>query len=96
MQMGLIGLGWMGANMREGLRTGHDVVGFDSARSASDLQPRPEFVDRHGFGGPVGAGNSVKTMHTSGQLDSPTMKAVSALRQQFGGHQVSTKEVVQS
>ncbi|AII10874.1 phosphogluconate dehydrogenase (NAD(+)-dependent, decarboxylating) [Rhodococcus opacus] len=33
---------------------------------------------------------------SSRQLDSPTMKAVSALRQQFGGHQVRTMEAVQS
>jgi 6-phosphogluconate dehydrogenase len=33
---------------------------------------------------------------SSRQPDSPTMKAVSALRQQFGGHQVRTMEAVQS
>ena len=33
---------------------------------------------------------------SSRQLDSPAMKAVSDLRQQFGGHQVRTLEAVQS
>jgi len=32
---------------------------------------------------------------SSRQLDSPAMKAVSALRQQFGGHQVRIMEAVQ-
>ena len=37
MQLGLIGLGKMGFNMRERLRAGgHDVIGFD---------PRPEVTD---------------------------------------------------
>ena len=32
---------------------------------------------------------------SSRQHDSPTMKVVSALRQQFGGHQVQNMETVQ-
>ncbi len=37
MQLGLIGLGRMGGNMRERIRAaGHDVVGYD---------PRPEITD---------------------------------------------------
>jgi len=45
MRMDLIGLGRMGANMREGLRTGHDVVGFDSARSATCSRVRSSLTD---------------------------------------------------
>lgn len=38
MQLGLVGLGRMGGNMRERLRAaGHDVVGFDNNAQLSDV-----------------------------------------------------------
>ena len=38
MQMGLVGLGRMGANMRERVRrAGHEVIGFDFDPSARDV-----------------------------------------------------------
>ena len=38
MQLGLIGLGKMGGNMRERLRrAGHEVVGFDRNPEVSDV-----------------------------------------------------------
>ncbi|RYE41094.1 MAG: decarboxylating 6-phosphogluconate dehydrogenase [Hyphomicrobiales bacterium] len=45
MQMGLIGLGRMGGNMRERVRAaGHEVVGFDSDPSVSDVESLAELV----------------------------------------------------
>ena len=39
MQLGLIGLGKMGGNMRERLRrAGHEVVGYDRNPAASDAR----------------------------------------------------------
>ncbi|WP_280785061.1 phosphogluconate dehydrogenase (NAD(+)-dependent, decarboxylating) [Rhodococcus opacus] len=47
MQMGLVGLGRMGANMRDRLRAaGHDIVGFDPGQSSSDVQSLQELVER--------------------------------------------------
>lgn len=47
MQMGLIGLGRMGANMRERIRgAGHDVVGFDPGTTSSDVESLQELVAR--------------------------------------------------
>ncbi|MGW4338589.1 phosphogluconate dehydrogenase (NAD(+)-dependent, decarboxylating) [Rhodococcus koreensis] len=45
MQMGLIGLGRMGGNMRERVRAaGHNVLGFDSDSSVSDVESLTELV----------------------------------------------------
>jgi 6-phosphogluconate dehydrogenase len=47
MQMGLIGLGRMGANMVERLRRGgHQVIGFDRRPEVSDVKTLPELVER--------------------------------------------------
>ncbi|TSD40391.1 decarboxylating 6-phosphogluconate dehydrogenase [Rhodococcus sp. KBS0724] len=47
MQMGLVGLGRMGANMRERIRdSGHEVIGFDSDPSIRDVESLPELVAR--------------------------------------------------
>jgi 6-phosphogluconate dehydrogenase len=47
MQIGLVGLGRMGANMVERLRRGgHDVVGYDQRAEISDVASLPELVAR--------------------------------------------------
>ncbi|MEG3626607.1 phosphogluconate dehydrogenase (NAD(+)-dependent, decarboxylating) [Streptomyces poriticola] len=47
MQIGLIGLGKMGGNMRERLRNaGHDVVGYDTNPEISDVRNLVELADR--------------------------------------------------
>jgi len=47
MQLGIIGLGRMGGNMRDRLRdAGHDVVGFDRNPAVSDVASVAELVDR--------------------------------------------------
>jgi 6-phosphogluconate dehydrogenase len=46
MQLGLVGLGRMGGNMRERLRrAGHEVVGYDPNPQISDVPGLPEMVD---------------------------------------------------
>ena len=45
MQLGLIGLGKMGGNMRERLRrAGHTVVGFDTNQEISDATDQADMV----------------------------------------------------
>ena len=45
MQLGLIGLGRMGGNMRERIRAaGHEVVGFDHNPDISDVSSLAELV----------------------------------------------------
>jgi 6-phosphogluconate dehydrogenase len=40
MQLGLVGLGKMGGNMRERIRrAGHEVVGYDRNKAVSDVRP---------------------------------------------------------
>ena len=47
MQLGLVGLGKMGFNMRERLREdGHDVVGYDPRPEVSDVASLKELVER--------------------------------------------------
>ncbi len=47
MQMGLIGLGRMGGNMRERLRrAGHEVVGFDRNPDVSDVASLKDLVEK--------------------------------------------------
>jgi len=47
MQLGIIGLGRMGGNMRERLRrAGHDVVGFDRNPDVSDAADLADFVSK--------------------------------------------------
>ena len=46
MQLGLVGLGRMGGNMRERLRAaGHEVVGYDRNPDVSDVAGLAELVD---------------------------------------------------
>ena len=47
MQLGLIGLGKMGGNMRERIRrAGHEVVGYDRDKSVSDASSLADLVKR--------------------------------------------------
>ena len=47
MQLGLVGLGKMGGNMRERLRrAGHEVVGYDQDQSVSDARSLADMVKR--------------------------------------------------
>jgi len=47
MQLGIIGLGRMGGNMRERLRrAGHDVVGFDLDPKVADVTTLQDLIDR--------------------------------------------------
>jgi 6-phosphogluconate dehydrogenase len=47
MQIGLVGLGKMGGNMRERLRNaGHEVIGYDTNPELSDVDDLAELVDR--------------------------------------------------
>jgi 6-phosphogluconate dehydrogenase len=47
MQLGLVGLGRMGGNMRERLRAaGHEVVGYDSNAEISDVASLAELADK--------------------------------------------------
>ena len=47
MQIGMIGLGRMGANMAERLRRGgHEVIGYDHNREVSDVGSLSELVDK--------------------------------------------------
>ncbi|WP_030039594.1 NAD(P)-binding domain-containing protein, partial [Streptomyces resistomycificus] len=47
MQLGLIGLGKMGGNMRERIRrAGHTVIGYDRNPEVSDVSSLAELVDR--------------------------------------------------
>ncbi|GAA4865165.1 phosphogluconate dehydrogenase (NAD(+)-dependent, decarboxylating) [Saccharopolyspora cebuensis] len=47
MQLGLVGLGKMGFNMRERLRAaGHDIVGYDRNQDVSDVASIDELVSR--------------------------------------------------
>jgi 6-phosphogluconate dehydrogenase len=46
MQLGMVGIGRMGGNMRDRLRaTGHEVVGYDQDRSLSDVDSLAGLVD---------------------------------------------------
>ncbi|MGO3326587.1 phosphogluconate dehydrogenase (NAD(+)-dependent, decarboxylating) [Gordonia sp. (in: high G+C Gram-positive bacteria)] len=47
MEIGLIGLGRMGANMRDRLRArGHVVIGYDAAPGVGDVDSLPDLVER--------------------------------------------------
>src|SRR5213078_2601019 len=47
MQLGMIGLGRMGGNMRARLRrAGHDVIGYDPNPDVTDVPGLPQLVER--------------------------------------------------
>jgi 6-phosphogluconate dehydrogenase len=110
MQLGLVGLGRMGANMRDRLR----AAGIEVFRVRSwllellvaALDQDPELVQLRGWVQDSGEGRwtveeainhavpapvisaALFARFASRQPDSPAMRAVAALRQQFGGHAV--------
>ena len=72
MQLGLVGLGKMGHNMRERLRrAGHDVVGYDRNPDVSDVPELAGLRDR------LAAPRAVWVMVPSGD---PTRQTIAALR----------------
>ncbi len=71
MQLGLIGLGRMGGNMRERLRqAGHEVVGYDRNREIADVGSLAELVEK------LAAPRAVWVMVPSGE---PTRQTVQEL-----------------
>ena len=68
MQLGLIGLGRMGGNMRERLRAaGHEVVGFDQNLDVSDAASLAELAEK------LAAPRVVWTMVPSGKITEDTI-----------------------
>ncbi len=71
MQLGLIGLGRMGGNMRERLRAaGHEVVGFDQNLAVSDATSLADLAEK--LAGP----RVVWTMVPSGKITEDTIDAL--------------------
>ena len=74
MQLGLIGLGKMGGNMRERLRrAGHDVVGFDRNPEVSDVDSLESLV------GALSAPRVVWVMVPAGEPTRETVKTLGGL-----------------
>ncbi len=74
MQLGMIGLGRMGANMAERLRrSGHEVIGFDRRPEVSEVKTLPELV------GQLAAPRAVWLMVPAGDPTEEMIKEVAAL-----------------
>jgi len=74
MQLGIIGLGRMGANMAERLRRGgHNVIGFDQRPEVSDVNTLPELVER------LAVPRSVWLMVPSGEATEKTIAVLAEL-----------------
>ncbi len=74
MQIGMIGLGKMGANMAERLRRGgHDVVGFDASNPDTDVPSLEALVDV------LDAPRAVWVMVPAGDPTRETVQALSRL-----------------
>jgi 6-phosphogluconate dehydrogenase len=74
MQLGLIGLGRMGGNMRERIRAaGHEVVGFDHNPNISDVSSLQELVDK------LSAPRVVWTMVPAGEITENTIDTLADL-----------------
>jgi 6-phosphogluconate dehydrogenase len=74
MQLGLIGLGRMGGNMRERIRSaGHEVVGYDRNPDISDAASLAELVEK------LSAPRVVWTMVPAGQITEGTIDQLSEL-----------------
>jgi 6-phosphogluconate dehydrogenase len=74
MQLGLIGLGRMGGNMRERIRSaGHEVVGFDHNPDISDVANLAELV------GKLVAPRVIWTMVPAGQITESTIDQLGEL-----------------
>jgi 6-phosphogluconate dehydrogenase len=76
MQIGIIGLGRMGANMAERLRRGgHDVIGYDNDNTRSQVASLSDLVDR------LAAPRAVWLMVPSGDATEQTVKEIANLLQ---------------
>jgi 6-phosphogluconate dehydrogenase len=74
MQLGLVGLGRMGGNMRERIRSaGHEVVGFDHNPTVSDVANLAELVEK------LAAPRVVWTMVPAGTITEGTIDQLSEL-----------------
>jgi 6-phosphogluconate dehydrogenase len=74
MQLGLIGLGRMGGNMRERIRSaGHDVVGYDRNPDISDVASIAELVEK------LAAPRVVWAMVPAGQITESTIDELAGL-----------------
>ena len=74
MQLGLIGLGRMGGNMRERIRAaGHEVVGYDRNPDVSDVASIKEMVEK------LAAPRAVWTMVPAGPITEGTIDELSEL-----------------
>lgn len=74
MQLGLVGLGRMGFNMRERLRAaGHQVVGYDRNAEAADVHSLDELV------GALTAPRAVWVMVPAGEATKQTVRALADL-----------------
>ena len=74
MQLGLIGLGRMGGNMRERIRSaGHEVVGYDRNPDISDVASIAELVEK------LAAPRVVWTMVPAGQITESTIDELGEL-----------------
>jgi 6-phosphogluconate dehydrogenase len=74
MQLGLIGLGRMGGNMRERIRSaGHEVVGFDHHPDISDVSSLAELVEK------LAAPRVVWTMVPAGPITENTIDELGGL-----------------
>jgi 6-phosphogluconate dehydrogenase len=74
MQMGLVGLGRMGGNMRERLRTaGHEIVGFDNNQAISDATSLADMVAK------LAAPRVVWIMVPAGDATRSTVEALGGL-----------------
>ncbi|TWP38251.1 phosphogluconate dehydrogenase (NAD(+)-dependent, decarboxylating) [Leekyejoonella antrihumi] len=74
MQLGLIGLGKMGGNMRDRITAaGHEVVGFDTNPEVSDVKDLPELVAR------LDAPRAVWVMVPAGKITDSVMTELGGL-----------------
>ena len=74
MQLGLIGLGRMGGNMRDRIRAaGHEVVGFDHNPDISDAASLAELVDK------LAAPRVIWTMVPAGKITEETVDQLAEL-----------------
>ncbi len=74
MQLGLIGLGRMGGNMRERIRgAGHEVVGYDRNPDISDAASLAEMVEK------LAAPRVVRTMVPAGDITESTIDQLAEL-----------------
>jgi 6-phosphogluconate dehydrogenase len=74
MQLGLIGLGRMGGNMRERIRSaGHEVIGYDRNPDISDVASLAEMVEK------LAAPRAIWTMVPAGPITEGTIDQLSDL-----------------